>query len=97
MDAIKLKTLNRVRLQIMCLKWAGVLIAFQDALWQLLHAASREEGVVDTLSRGGDTDTNATICGALLGSVYGRDYSNPMDRVSESTSARKRQTKRSST
>jgi hypothetical protein len=23
MDAIKLKTLNRVRLQIMCLKWAG--------------------------------------------------------------------------
>lgn len=23
--------------------------------------------------RGGDTDTNAAICGALLGAVYGRD------------------------
>ena len=50
-----------------------VLIAFQNALWQLLHAASLEEGVVNTISRGGDTDTNAAICGALLGSVHGRD------------------------
>lgn len=29
-------------------------------------------GVVDTV-RGGDTDTNAAICGALLGAVYGLD------------------------
>ena len=50
-----------------------VLIAFQNALWQLLHAPNLEEGVVDTVMRGGDTDTNAAICGALLGSVYGRD------------------------
>ena len=49
-----------------------VLIAFQNALWQLLHAPDFEEGVVDTVMRGGDTDTNAAICGALLGSVYGR-------------------------
>lgn len=49
-----------------------VLIAFRNALWQLLHAASLEEGVVDTVMRGGDTDTNAAICGALLGAVYGR-------------------------
>ena len=48
-----------------------VLIAFQNALWQLLHAPNLEEGVVDTVMRGGDTDTNAAICGALLGSVYG--------------------------
>jgi ADP-ribosyl-[dinitrogen reductase] hydrolase len=48
-----------------------VLIAFQNALWQLLHAPSFEEGVVDTVMRGGDTDTNAAICGALLGAVYG--------------------------
>jgi ADP-ribosyl-[dinitrogen reductase] hydrolase len=50
-----------------------VLIAFHNALWQLLHAPNLEEGVVDTVMRGGDTDTNAAICGALLGAVYGRD------------------------
>jgi len=50
-----------------------VLIAFRNALWQLLHAANLEEGVVDTIRRGGDTDTNAAICGALLGAVYGRE------------------------
>jgi ADP-ribosylglycohydrolase len=49
-----------------------VLIAFQNALWQLLHAPSLEEGVVGTVMRGGDTDTNAAICGALLGAVHGR-------------------------
>jgi ADP-ribosylglycohydrolase len=48
-----------------------VLIALRNALWQLLHAPNFEEGVVDTIMRGGDTDTNAAICGALLGSVYG--------------------------
>lgn len=50
-----------------------VLTAFQNALWQLLHAENLEEGVVDTVMRGGDTDTNAAICGALLGAVYGRE------------------------
>ena len=50
-----------------------VLIAFQNALWQLLHATNLEDGVVDTVMRGGDTDTNAAIAGALLGAVYGRD------------------------
>jgi ADP-ribosylglycohydrolase len=50
-----------------------VLIAFRNALWELLHAPSLEEGVVDTVMRGGDTDTNAAICGALLGAVYGRE------------------------
>lgn len=50
-----------------------VMIAFQNALWQLLHAASLEDGVVDTVMRGGDTDTNAAIAGALLGAVYGRN------------------------
>jgi len=34
---------------------------------------SLETGVVDTVMRGGDTDTNAAICGALLGAVYGLD------------------------
>jgi len=50
-----------------------VLIAFRNALWQLLHAPNLEEGVVDTVMRGGDTDTNAAICGALLGAVHGLD------------------------
>lgn len=50
-----------------------VLTAFRSALWQLLHAPSLQGGVVDTVMRGGDTDTNAAICGALLGAVHGRD------------------------
>jgi len=50
-----------------------VLIAFRNALWQFLHASNLEEAVVDTVMRGGDTDTNAAICGALLGAVCGRD------------------------
>lgn len=47
--------------------------AFRNALWQLLHAPNLEEAVVDTVMRGGDTDTNAAICGALLGAVWGRN------------------------
>lgn len=50
-----------------------VLIAFQNALWQLLHAESFRAGIQDTVMQGGDTDTNAAICGALLGAVYGRE------------------------
>ena len=50
-----------------------VLTAFRNSLWQLTHAPDLEEGVVDTVMRGGDTDTNAAICGALLGAVYGRE------------------------
>ena len=34
--------------------------------------SSLEEAVTDTVMRGGDTDTNAAICGALLGAVRGR-------------------------
>ena len=51
----------------------GVLVAFRNALWQLLLAFNLEEALVDTVMRGGDTDTNAAICGTLLGSVEGRD------------------------
>jgi ADP-ribosylglycohydrolase len=50
-----------------------VLCAFQNAFYQLLHSNSFEDGVVDTVMQGGDTDTNAAIAGALLGAVYGRD------------------------
>jgi ADP-ribosyl-[dinitrogen reductase] hydrolase len=60
-----------------------VLIAFHNALWQLLHAPNFEEGIVDTVMRGGDTDTNAAICGALLGAVYGLEAVPPrwVDRI----------------
>ncbi len=50
-----------------------VLIALQNAFYQLLHAPSLEEGVVATIAKGGDTDTNAAIAGALLGAVHGRE------------------------
>jgi ADP-ribosylglycohydrolase len=50
-----------------------VLIALRNAFWQLLHAESLEEGVMDTVRRGGDTDTNGAIAGALLGAVHGRN------------------------
>jgi len=49
-----------------------VLIGLQNAFYQLLHAPSFEDGVVDTVMRGGDTDTNGAIAGALLGAVHGR-------------------------
>lgn len=50
-----------------------VLLALQNAFYQLLHASNLEAGVVDTVRRGGDTDTNGAIAGALLGAVHGRE------------------------
>ncbi len=50
-----------------------VLIALQNAFYQLMHALNLEEGLVATIMAGGDTDTNAAIAGALLGAVYGRE------------------------
>jgi len=49
-----------------------VLIALQNAFWQLLHTSSLEEGIAGTVELGGDTDTNGAIAGALLGAVHGR-------------------------
>lgn len=48
-----------------------VRIAWQNALRQLLTADSPATAIRDTVRRGGDTDTNAAICGALLGAVHG--------------------------
>jgi ADP-ribosyl-[dinitrogen reductase] hydrolase len=50
-----------------------VVSAFQNAFYQLLHSNSFEEGIVDTVMQGNDTDTNAAIAGALLGAAHGRD------------------------
>lgn len=48
-----------------------ILIAFQNAYYQMLHSSGPAEGVIDTVHRGGDTDTNGAIAGALLGAVHG--------------------------
>ena len=50
-----------------------VVYAFHNALYQLLHASSFEEGLVDTINQGGDTDTTGAICGAMLGAYFGVD------------------------
>jgi hypothetical protein len=49
-----------------------VLVALQNAFW-CLQALDFEEGLVQTVARGGDTDTNAAIAGALLGAAHGRE------------------------
>jgi ADP-ribosylglycohydrolase/fructose-1,6-bisphosphatase/inositol monophosphatase family enzyme len=54
-------------------KMGWVLVAFQNAFYQLLHANSLEDAIISTVRFGGDTDTNAAISGALLGAVHGRD------------------------
>jgi ADP-ribosylglycohydrolase len=48
-----------------------VRIALHNALFQVRSAASFEDGLVDTVMRGGDTDTNGAIAGALLGALHG--------------------------
>jgi hypothetical protein len=49
-----------------------VLIALQNAFQALLHAPDPDRAVIETVGRGGDTDTNAAIAGALLGAAHGR-------------------------
>lgn len=48
-----------------------VLVALQSAFYQLLHAADFRSALVDIVSAGGDTDTNAAIAGVLLALLYG--------------------------
>jgi ADP-ribosylglycohydrolase len=50
-----------------------VRVAFRLAYWELWHASSFEEALVDVVNRGGDADTNGAIAGALLGACYGDD------------------------
>jgi ADP-ribosyl-[dinitrogen reductase] hydrolase len=48
-----------------------VLIALRNAFHHLLRSSPVEYGIVETVRRGGDADTNAAVCGALLGAVQG--------------------------
>lgn len=50
-----------------------VLIAFGNAFHRLWKEQDFASALTDTVMAGGDTDTNAAICGALLGAVQGRD------------------------
>lgn len=52
-------------------KAGWVVVALQNAYYRLLHEKNLEAAIIDTVNSGGDTDTNAAICGALLGAVYG--------------------------
>jgi ADP-ribosylglycohydrolase/fructose-1,6-bisphosphatase/inositol monophosphatase family enzyme len=50
-----------------------VLIALANAFHRLYQRQDLEEALVETVSLGGDTDTNAAIAGALLGACHGRE------------------------
>lgn len=47
-------------------------IAFRNAFYHLRNGSSFERAILDTIRMGGDTDTNAAICGALIGAYYGQ-------------------------
>ncbi len=49
-----------------------LLIALQNALFHLAQSTPLEVAIRTTVLQGGDTDTNAAICGSLLGAVQGR-------------------------
>ncbi len=50
-----------------------VLTAFQNAFFWLLRGTDFADAVIETVGKGGDTDTNAAVCGALVGAAQGRD------------------------
>jgi len=48
-----------------------VRVSFRLAFWELFHAPSFEAALLDVVNRGGDSDTNGAITGALLGAYHG--------------------------
>jgi ADP-ribosyl-[dinitrogen reductase] hydrolase len=55
------------------LQMGFVKIAFTHAFRHLLLGSDYEEAIVETLTGGGDTDTNACIVGGLVGAACGAD------------------------
>ena len=49
-----------------------VLIALQNAFFHLAAGTAIEPALIETVGRGGDTDTNGAVAGALLGAADGR-------------------------
>jgi ADP-ribosylglycohydrolase len=52
-------------------RMGSVLTALENAFFHL-GKSSFEEALISTVAAGGDTDTNAAICGALLGAALGK-------------------------
>ena len=50
---------------------SSALVSLQNAFWCLFRQGF-EEALIYTVAQGGDTDTNAAVCGALLGAHHGR-------------------------
>jgi ADP-ribosylglycohydrolase len=50
-----------------------VRVSFRLAFWELGHAPGFTDAIIDVANRGGDSDTNAAITGALLGAFHGLD------------------------
>ncbi len=48
-----------------------VRIAFRMALWQLVHAQSYKDAIIDVANRGSTSAANSSVTGALLGAYYG--------------------------
>lgn len=48
-------------------------LAFGVTVFEVAHAQSFEQGLLDVIARGGDTDTNAAIAGAMLGALFGAE------------------------
>ena len=48
-------------------------VDYRVAFWGLLHASSHEQGLIETVNRGRDTDRNGAVTGALLGALLGSE------------------------
>lgn len=46
-------------------------VTYRLAFWELFHAPSLEAAITDVANRGGDSDTNAAVTGALFGAIFG--------------------------
>jgi fructose-1,6-bisphosphatase/inositol monophosphatase family enzyme/ADP-ribosylglycohydrolase len=73
----RLEAASSANVEHFSIKEGWVLIALQNAFYQLLHSTNARDAVIDTVMRGGDTDTNAAIAGALTGAVFARDSLDP--------------------
>jgi ADP-ribosyl-[dinitrogen reductase] hydrolase len=51
----------------------SVRTALRLALWELFHAPDFEQAIIDVVNRGGDTDTNAAVAGAMYGAWVGEE------------------------
>ena len=53
--------------------WGYALNTWNIALWSLLHTDNYRDCVLKAINLGGDTDTNASVAGALAGVFYGKE------------------------